>query len=72
MNQLDLHGTRHLDVDLKVENFVLLNQNEFPLTILCGNSARMIAMTEKVLNRLDIEHTMYRYGIIIVERFRLK
>ena len=34
--KLDLHGVRHHEVDLKVENFILLNQDQVPLTIVCG------------------------------------
>jgi|TARA_B100000131_G_scaffold293392_1_gene308677 hypothetical protein len=48
MNTLDLHGIKHEDVDRLVENFVLLK--EPPLTIVCGNSDRMI---ELVRNKLD-------------------
>ncbi len=48
MNTLDLHGIKHEDVDRLVENFVLLK--EPPLTIICGNSDRMI---ELVRNKLD-------------------
>ena len=48
MNTLDLHGIKHEDVDRLVENFVLLK--EPPLTIICGNSDRMI---ELVKNKLD-------------------
>ena len=42
MNTLDLHGIKHEDVDRLVENFVLLK--EPPLTIVCGNSDRMIEL----------------------------
>ncbi len=48
MSTLDLHGIKHEDVDRLVENFVLLK--EPPLTIICGNSDRMI---ELVKNKLD-------------------
>ena len=50
---LDLHGTRHNEVDRLVENFVLLN--EPPLVILCGNSDKMPMIIEKVLDRHDIK-----------------
>ena len=48
---LDLHGTRHHEVDLKVENFIYLNQEEVPLTIICGNSSKMIKIVKEVLKR---------------------
>ncbi len=51
---LDLHGTRHDDVDRIVENFVLLN--EAPLTIVCGNSDRMIRLVQETLDRIYEKH----------------
>lgn len=33
---LDLHGKRHSEVEVIIENFILLN--ELPLTIITGNS----------------------------------
>ena len=50
-NTLDLHGIRHDDVDRLVENFVLLE--EPPLTIICGNSDKMIKLVKNVLERYD-------------------
>jgi hypothetical protein len=69
-NKLDLHGVRHQDVDMLVENFIYTNQDKFPLTIVCGNSNKMITIVEKVLNRIGCDHTMYRFGIITVGRFK--
>ena len=51
---LDLHGVRHADVERLVENFVLLN--EPPLTIICGNSDRMIKLVQEILDRLYDDH----------------
>ena len=48
---LDLHGIRHHEVDLMVENFIYLNQEEMPLTIICGNSSKMISIVKEVLDR---------------------
>ena len=50
MKTLDLHGVRHSEVDRLVENFVLLN--DVPLTILCGNSDKMIKLVKDALDRL--------------------
>tara|TARA_Y100000593_G_C4213212_1_gene287930 strand:- start:484 stop:708 length:225 start_codon:yes stop_codon:yes gene_type:complete len=47
---LDLHGVRHSDVDRLVENFVLLN--DAPLTIMCGNSDKMIKLVRDTLDGL--------------------
>lgn len=67
--QLDLHGVKHRDVDMLVENFILLNQNSFPLIIICGNSQRMIDLVNSVIDRIGCVREMYRYGVITVARF---
>lgn len=68
-HRLDLHGVRHYAVDRHVENFVLLNQHLTPLTIICGNSQRMIDLVSMTLTRLCIrEFAMDRYGVFIVYR----
>tara|TARA_Y100000310_G_C20377603_1_gene666461 strand:+ start:222 stop:437 length:216 start_codon:yes stop_codon:yes gene_type:complete len=52
--KLDLHGVKHEEVDRLVENFVLLN--EPPLTIICGNSDRMIKLVQETLDRIYEKH----------------
>jgi hypothetical protein len=67
--KLDLHGVRHHDVDLKVENFILLNQDQVPLTIVCGNSQRMIELVNEVIDSIGCEEViMDQYGVIIIRR----
>jgi hypothetical protein len=68
-HKLDLHGVRHQDVDAIVENFVLTNQQSFPLTIVCGNSVKMTQLAETVLNRIGCNTFVLRYGTIIVHGF---
>ena len=51
MEKLDLHGVRHHEVDLMVENFIFLNQHDIPLTILCGSSSKMVELVKVVLDR---------------------
>ena len=53
---LDLHGYRHHEVDIAVENFVFLNQKEMPLTIICGNSEKMLSLVRIVLDRTNAEY----------------
>ena len=68
---LDLHGYRHHEVDLAVENFIYLNQEEMPLTIICGNSERMLSLVRIVLDRSNAEYydgEGYEYGQINVHR----
>ena len=67
MNKLDLHGVRHHEVDLLVENFVYMNQSEIPLTIVCGNSQKMIDLVNKVIERIDCKTVvMDQYGVIVI------
>lgn len=66
MNKLDLHGIRHSEVESLVENFILMNQEEFPLKIICGNSLKMIELVQKVIDKLSCQTYNYRYGIIMV------
>lgn len=66
---LDLHGLRHYEVDIKIENFIFLNQEECPLTIVCGNSDKMIFLASETLKKHKCEYKEgagYDYGKIIV------
>ena len=67
MKTLDLHGTRHHEVDLKVENFILMHQEDTPLTSICGNSQKMIDLVYDVINRIDLQTVvMNQYGVIVI------
>jgi hypothetical protein len=68
-SRLDLHGVKHQDVDMIVENFILLNQGSFPLTIICGNSVKMVDLVNATIDRIGCIREMYRFGIITVARF---
>lgn len=64
-NTLDLHGIRHHEVDRLVENFIFMNQAHAPLTIVCGNSQKMIDIVYKVIDRIKLRMvTMDQYGVI--------
>lgn len=54
MKELDLHGLLHLQVEDRVENFVIVN--EPPFRIITGNSDMMRRMVKKILNRHKIQH----------------
>jgi hypothetical protein len=69
MNKLDLHGYRHYEVKRVVEDFIYMNQHEFPLEIICGNSTKMIQLVREVTDRLNVETHTYRYGVIIIRRW---
>ena len=69
LNTLDLHGKRHHEVDLVVENFIYLNQEDCPLLIICGNSQKMISLVEDVLEKIKSSYETgsgVNYGTIIV------
>ena len=69
MEKLDLHGIRHHEVSLIVEDFIYLNQHEIPLTIICGNSSKMIELVTKVLERSRsdyVEGKGFDFGTITV------
>jgi len=61
---LDLHGVRHSDVEVVVEDFVLNNQQQLPLIIICGNSSKMIDIVSKTLKKMEINFEETRYGRI--------
>jgi len=56
VEKLDLHGVRHHEVDLMVENFIFFNQEEIPLTIICGGSSKMVELVKVVLDRTGSEY----------------
>ena len=71
LTTLDLHGKRHHEVDLIVENFIFLNQDDCPLLIICGNSQKMISLVIQVLDRVGSiyeEGKGYNYGTVIVRK----
>jgi len=52
-----------------VENFVLLNQDQIPLEIVCGNSQRMIDLVTSTLDRIECEDfNQVQFGTIIVRK----
>ena len=70
---LDLHGYRHHEVYIAVENFVFLNQEEMPLTIICGNSEKMLSLVRIVLDRTNAEYYNgigHEYGQIKVHKLK--
>lgn len=66
--ELDLHGIRHSEVDRLVENFIYLNQDEIPLTIICGNSNTMIQLARDVINRIGCLTVEPRFGMIVITK----
>ena len=63
---LDLHGVRHHEVKIMVEDFVLNNQEQLPLIIICGNSSKMIELVTETLSDINVNFEETRYGRIRV------
>ena len=66
-NALDLHGIRHRDVDLMVENHVFLSR--LPVTIITGHSEEMKNIVRQVLDRNNFKYMdglPHNHGCIIV------
>ena len=61
---LDLHNTRHKEVDRLVENFVLLEK--LPLRIITGNSEKMMELVTDVLERHDFKYESFVSGQILI------
>ena len=61
---LDLHGIRHHEVEVMVQDFVLNNQSELPLIVICGNSKKMIDLVNNALRELNVDFEETRYGRI--------
>ena len=70
MRQLDLHGVAHCDVRRTVQEFVLLNQDQFPLLIITGNSVHMHSLVSAALHSVDVVFDTLRQGTVSVYRFR--
>ena len=68
-NTLDLHGIRHSDVGIEVENYLYINQEDCPILIICGNSQKMISLVEQTLIKINSSYeigTGVNYGTIMV------
>jgi DNA-nicking Smr family endonuclease len=70
MRKLDLHGIRHHEVRVLVEDFIYMNQQNFPLEIICGNSEKMIQLVENTIRNMGVETHSFRYGVIIIDKWR--
>ena len=68
ITHLDLHGVRHQEASDEVIDFVYQYQEMLPLIIVCGNSNRMVEITESSLNSNSIMFSKPRFGIIRVEK----
>ena len=68
ISHLDLHGTKHNDVDTEILDFTYLYQDQLPLIIICGNSNKMIEIASAILKKASIGFSSPRYGILRIEK----
>lgn len=68
ISHLDLHGTKHGDVDNEILDFTYRYQGQLPLIIICGNSNKMIEIASTTLNNANIEFSSPRFGILRIEK----
>ena len=61
---LDLHGKKHHEVDILVENFVL--SEEKPIRIITGNSDKMKNLVINVLERHRMIYWSFKQGQLTV------
>ncbi|CAG7581163.1 MAG: putative hydrolase [uncultured marine phage] len=54
--KLDLHGVKHQNVEVLVENFVLSNENRLPVDIITGMSDTMKKLVTDILDYHGFEH----------------
>ena len=55
MKILDLHGKKHEEIEVLVENFVLFN--DCPLEIITGNSVIMQKIVKSVLEKYEFHYS---------------
>ena len=69
LKTFDLHGIKHADVKIEVENYLYLNQEDCPILIICGNSQKMISLVEEILIKIKSSFEIgsgNNYGTIMV------
>ena len=63
ISHLDLHGTKHNDVDAEILDFTYQYQDQLPLIIICGNSNKMIEIASAIRADGRIEEFLgHRYS----------
>lgn len=64
----DCHGKTYFEVEDKLANWLLLNQDRTPIHIITGNSEKMREVVVKILNGYGFKYGVpdYNQGMIIV------
>lgn len=69
MIELDLHGIRHHEVEVVVENFIIKNQYDVPLRIITGRSNEMQRIVMKAVSTTQCTQVdAFFEGYIIVHK----
>lgn len=68
MRKLDLHGKKHEEVLVLVEDYVLENQRRLPIKIITGNSKKMKDYCYEVLDKYNMKYFVpsHNLGEIII------
>ena len=67
--ELDLHGVKHHEVYVLVEDFILQNQGQLPLRIITGNSNKMKSFVINAIQKHNFNYLdgdFYNRGYILV------
>ena len=67
--KLDLHGLKHGDVSILVENFIMKYQYDLPIQIITGNSNNMKSIVINTLKEYNFNYLVgdyYNLGYITV------
>lgn len=63
MKELDLHGVRHVEAALKLENWILKEWENRPLKIIYGNSNPMKKIVMEVVDKYDLKFFIPAYNL---------
>jgi hypothetical protein len=68
MRKLDLHGKKHEEVLVLVEDYVLENQRRLPIKIITGNSKKMKSYCYEILDKYNMKYFVpsHNLGEIII------
>ena len=51
---LDLHGSKHEDAEILIDEFIIKNIDKLPLEIITGNSDDMLSILKKIVSNHNL------------------
>ena len=68
MMKLDLHGKKHEEVLVLIEDFILENQRRLPIKVVTGNSKKMKSFCFEILDKYEMKYFVpsHNLGEIII------